>query len=513
MKCRSWTESCRVRPKSAGTCATSCRVAGESRAIRSERDDRRDVGLGWNLGSNRVLGRDEFPGRSVVLDEILHRSGLHLWRLDRLDPVAPNEKQTPVTERGRFGEIDADAVAVGHRDFDLREFRGTGAFHLFVSHRVCREALDHFFEPFECGIGVLPFLQSRHDQELTALGHAEGKDRHRRGKISFDERLVQPSRGAGTQNLPQNCCSRRVRVRAGRSVVERADRGLRPLTPDFDRSRAVLDRLIRPRIDDGLGWIRNRREVLVDEFERCLGLELAGDNEHRILRPVVVLVKRTQVVRGHALDIRAIADRGISIRMPVVRLREEFLHQDSERVVLAHLEFVTDDRHFLRQRFRGDEGVDHPIGFHLEREVEVLIARDHGLVVVRSVRPRRTIEAGAVVLQALPRIRVIRRSLEHHVLEQVGHPLFAAAFLSRPYEVGDVHRDIRGTLIREEQDTQAVRKAILGDTLHGREGMAHPFAGLGRGFGGDRRRKQNQTGSNDGLKQRFDARSHKSSEW
>jgi len=50
-----------------------------------------------------------------------------------------------------------------------------------------------------------------------------------------------------------------------------------------------------------------------------------------------------------------------------------FLLEDRGRVVLAELELVADDRHLGVEVLLRDVGVDHPVGFEVERPLEILV--------------------------------------------------------------------------------------------------------------------------------------------
>ena len=68
-------------------------------------------------------------------------------------------------------------------------------------------------------------------------------------------------------------------------------------------------------------------------------------------------------------------------------------------------------------------------------------------------------------MQLLRDVRVLRRALEDHVLEQVGHARLAVALVAGANEVGDVDGDRRLRRVREEQHAQAVRQPVFGDAF------------------------------------------------
>ena len=68
-------------------------------------------------------------------------------------------------------------------------------------------------------------------------------------------------------------------------------------------------------------------------------------------------------------------------------------------------------------------------------------------------------------MQRLGNLRVRRRALEDHVLEQVGHAGFAVAFVPRADEDGQVDGDRGPRRVGKEQHLQAVVEPVLGDAL------------------------------------------------
>jgi hypothetical protein len=123
------------------------------------------------------------------------------------------------------------------------------------------------------------------------------------------------------------------------------------------------------------------------------------------------------------------------------------------------------------QVFLGDERVDHPVAFEIERPAQVVVGCGEGLVVIGAVVPGRAVRARAARGQLLRDVREARRALEHQVFEQVRHAALAIALVARPDQVGDVDRDRRLGLIREQQHAQAVGELVLGDAF-GRSDLA-----------------------------------------
>jgi hypothetical protein len=153
------------------------------------------------------------------------------------------------------------------------------------------------------------------------------------------------------------------------------------------------------------------------------------------------------------------------------------------RRVLADLEFVADDGELGVEVLSGDVGVDHPVGFEVERPVEVLVGRRERLEVVRAVVIGRAIGARAVSGQLVRNVGMLRRPLEHHVLEQVRHPRFAVPFVPRADEVRDVDRRVVFRRIGEQQHVQPVGELVLGDPFD-RSHLRRLGLGASGGLGG-----------------------------
>jgi hypothetical protein len=139
--------------------------------------------------------------------------------------------------------------------------------------------------------------------------------------------------------------------------------------------------------------------------------------------------------------------------------------EDALRVVLAAFVLVADHRHLGVQVLFRNERVHHPVGFHRERPVEVLVGRREGLEIVGAVEERRAVEAQSPSSELLEDAGNRRRALEQQVLEQVRHAGLAVVFLAGADEVGDVDRRRRLGGVGKEQHPKAVAERVFGDPL------------------------------------------------
>ena len=177
---------------------------------------------------------------------------------------------------------------------------------------------------------------------------------------------------------------------------------------------------------------------------------LPGHDEHGVVRLVVLPVEGLQVFDGHALDVAAVADRGLAVVVPVVGRGHDALaeHAPAARSRRARtrcgrrsfrrpassrlMKLLTSGR--LRGRWR-TPGCRRVAGKRLE--------------VIGAVGRCGAVELRAVLLQCLGDVRVRRRALEDHVFEQVRHARFAVALVPRADEHGQVHSHARFGVVRE----------------------------------------------------------------
>jgi len=74
-------------------------------------------------------------------------------------------------------------------------------------------------------------------------------------------------------------------------------------------------------------------------------------------------------------------------------------------------------------------------------------------------------------------VRMVGRTLEDEVLQEVGHPGFAVGLVAGAYFIGYVDGDVGDGIVREEQDFEAVLEFVFGDALHGGYLFGHRLGG------------------------------------
>ena len=231
----------------------------------------------------------------------------------------------------------------------------------------------------------------------------------------------------------------------------------------LDEPLAVLRGLDRVRRVQRARRPRNRADRVGHHRERLRGVELSGDDEHGVVRLVVLAIERRQPIDRHALDVGARADDGLAVVVPEVGRRDDALLEDVLGVVLAALELVAHDGHLGVEQRLLHPHVDHALGFESERPPEVLVAGRDGLEIVGAVVVRAAVPLRAVVGQFLLDVAVVRRADEVQVLEQMRHAGLAVALEARADQVRHVDRDLGVRRIGEQQDAQPVGIRVFGD--------------------------------------------------
>jgi hypothetical protein len=193
-------------------------------------------------------------------------------------------------------------------------------------------------------------------------------------------------------------------------------------------------------------------------------VDVAGERQRRVARPVVGSEKRADVVERGGLEILGGANRHPVIRMirRIERGGDRHAGETVRTVLVVLPPLVEDDAPLvLELRFgQGRQQVAHAIRFHPQRQLQRV--RGNDLPVVRAVGVGRAVEDAARFLQRTEvAFVVVLRALEHQVLEQVREPRAARLLVLRPDVVPHVHGDNRAGAVLVDDDVQAVSEAMM----------------------------------------------------
>ncbi len=163
----------------------------------------------------------------------------------------------------------------------------------------------------------------------------------------------------------------------------------------------------------------NRPEVMRREPDHLGGIDVAGNDQRRVVGHVVAAVVSVEILPSHPLEIAQPADRRMTVGMSLERRRVHFHLEHLVRVVLAALELRDDHRALGLDLVGLVQAIRHPLGLDEEHPVERVTRRR--LEVGGLVDPGVAVPAPAELLDDALHLLAgdIRRPLEVHVLDPV----------------------------------------------------------------------------------------------
>ena len=212
---------------------------------------------------------------------------------------------------------------------------------------------------------------------------------------------------------------------------------------------------------------RDGAEVTLDPFAGDVGLEVAHDRQHCVVRSVIGAEEGLDILQRGGVQILHRADRRMVVRVALREHRrlEPLRGAPVGPVVVALALLVLDDLALVVEGLlaEGVEQAPHAVGLQPEGQLEV-VARDR-LVVVGAVDPGGAVErpAGAGDQAEVLGLADVAGALEHHVLEEVGEP-----GLARPLVPGaDVVPDVDGghgcERVGGHDQAQPVAETLIGE--------------------------------------------------
>ena len=210
---------------------------------------------------------------------------------------------------------------------------------------------------------------------------------------------------------------------------------------------------------------RDLAEVALDERERGVGVDIAGNRNRRVRRVVERAEELAGVLHARRHEVGRRANRDPRIRMVgrEQRLGERHARQTVGPVLVVLPPFVQHDLAFGRELLfaQGRQQVAHAIRFHPQRQFQRL--RRHDFPVVGAVGIGRAVHEAAGFLQGLEVAgRMVRRALEHQVFEEVGKAGAPGLLVPRADVVPHAHGRHRDVAVFVHDDVEAVRERVCG---------------------------------------------------
>ncbi len=334
-------------------------------------DEPGDLGRGGDRRAVGLVGRDEGAGRPVAGPEVAPGDLLDLLGGDLLEAVAAEEIQPPVAPRGPPAQLDRQPVRVGGLLLDVLEEVDLGPLDLLpVSGSSLTPSTT--FKDHVADLGERPVLADvGRDLEDAGVVEDLGVRGDAGGQLGLDQGLIEPAGRGGDEGVGQDLQRGEVGVVPGGDVVHRAEDRHVADAPEGHRPLAVLGGLLGVGRPELAGRPRQGAEVLADQLERPGRVELAGDDEHGVVRLVILAVEGPEALDRDALDVGAAAVDRLAVVVPLVGDGHHPLVQDVRGPVLDRLELVADHRELGGQVLGLDVRVDQAVGLEPEGEVEV----------------------------------------------------------------------------------------------------------------------------------------------
>ncbi|KAG1256384.1 hypothetical protein G6F65_016335 [Rhizopus arrhizus] len=239
-----------------------------------------------------------------------------------------------------------------------------------------------------------------------------------------------------------------------------------------------------------LGQLAQR---FLDVRQRGLRVELAGHDQHGVIRLVVLVIESAQLSDVHVFHVGSGADGVLAIAVPMEGCGLHLLHQDAGGAVFPAFHFVADHGHFRIQVFLGDQGIDHGVGLPAQVPLEGLGVGGEAGEIVGAVAGGRAVGLQAAARKLAHGVAGGGRALEQHMFKQVRHAGLAVVLVARADQIGHVDRGRGLGFVGDQQHSQAIGQAVFGDAFN-RGGLrdAGRKAG-GAGLEGQKGGKQQHT--------------------
>ena len=285
-----------------------------------------------------------------------------------------------------------------------------------------------------------------------------------------------------------------VRGAIGRQRIAQRDRRQRGVGLVYrQRYRFGAHRLGRGDARDRLGGALDRREILLDPAIERGRIEIARDDEDRIVGPVISGVEGAHIVDRRGIEVGDAADHPAGIRVMLIGERRQI-----ERIELAigpgeHrlAEFLLHHVAFGGEAGRIDDQRGHAVGLGEQQPLQVVGGDDLEIIGV-IVAGRGVVIAADILGQPVELLGVeVARRLEHQMLEQMRKARTPARIVAPADIVPHLHRDIGGRGVADRIDAQAIGERAFGegDRLDRRQ-RRRRFGQRGRGDRGKQQRQE-----------------------
>jgi hypothetical protein len=208
----------------------------------------------------------------------------------------------------------------------------------------------------------------------------------------------------------------------------------------------------------------DRLEEAPDDRQQFRGLEIADHDERGVVRDIVGVVVPLEVRPRHRVQIREPTDDRPVIGMHLEGLGEEGFGQVRLWIVFGAQSPLLLHHFALELEFLVvQQQAAQPVRFQFEGQLD-LVGREV-FEIGREILAGEGVVVAAVFFDEARELAlgVLRRALEHHVLEHVGEPGAAHHLVARADLVPDLHRDDRRLGGFDQQHFHAVGEPVFLD--------------------------------------------------
>ena len=433
------------------------------------------------VGGTDRLGRGQVPGqRAVVAHQPAAAGGTDLVQRHGLGPVGLGEGQAPVSLGDGFGQFHGQGLGVFGQALHAVLHVLLGAVQGLL--RQWQFTFDHLAQGVPDDLPLVFRGQRGAEQQHARVVQVGRGGAHVHGVAGLDQLLVERAVGFAREHLGQQGQGHGVARCTGRRVIAGKQQRHTTRAAHHHFALALLGGVQGVGLDDGRFRARDAAECFLHGGQRAVHVELAGDDQHRVVGAVVAPVEVLQVVGRDSVKVGERTDDGTAVGMEAVGGGHELVVEHRAGPVLVGFHLVDDDRALALELAGIDADVLHRVGQPGQHPVARGVAGVELAEVIGAVIPGGAVPVDAAPGQLLLGIGNLLGTLEEHVLQQVRHAGFARPFVARSHLVDQI--DGHGGLgfVRTQQHGQAVGELVLGDAV---DGLAHLHdAGDVRGRGG-----------------------------
>ena len=211
----------------------------------------------------------------------------------------------------------------------------------------------------------------------------------------------------------------------------------------------------------------NRPKVFFNQTECLFFFKITSNHQHDVVDTVILFVEPLKLINWNSFDICSVANGRLAVIVPIICSGKHALTKDSNGIIFATLELISNNGHFRKQIFPADKAVEQTVCFESDCKFKIITFTGKCFEVVGTIHPSGTIHNRATILQSLGNIGVKFCTFEDHMLKKVSHTTFAITFVPRTDKNRCINSDFRSGRIRVKKNLQSISHFVFGDIFNG----------------------------------------------